>query len=324
MRPLLLSLLSLLLAATVVHGQEVVDTGDGSYRMFLDRHGRCARTEASDGVVVGYLYDSPLVKTESGVAIKVPDGTVLNVRYDYQGSIWARGMPKLKVLKNLEERVFEIRADDKPIAAFEYRSDKFVGAVKIPGHFAMRFTPPDTRSHMHQTLVDADGAVIKETDVVSSAGDAGIWWNRESYEGIEQALGFNPRSLSFHCSPGGFLCTGRDAKGRVALYVVTAGAGNSAAFTPDGVPRYYDVNANIWDFEIPPGGDDLGVSVSFDQSRAVPAHVTFTANGMPGVYIDTPANGAIYAAWVESDGHGGTVTKYARVTATDEPSPATH
>lgn len=316
-------LLSLFLAATVVHGQELIETGDGSYRMFVDKRGRCARTVASDGVVVEYLYDSPQVQTESGVAIKIPDGPVLNVRYDYQGSISARGMPKLKVIVNEKFRVTEVRADEEPIAIFEYRSDKYVGAVSSPGHFSMRFTPPDARSHMHQTLVDADGALIKETDVVSSAGDNGIWWNRASYEGIEQALGFDPRSLSFHCSPGGFLCTGRDAKGRVALYVVTAGAGNSVAFTPDGVPRFYDLNANIWDFEIPPGGDDLGVSVAFDQGRAVPAHVTLTANGMPGLYIDTPANGAIYAVWVESDGHGGTVTKYARATATDFPTPAT-
>jgi hypothetical protein len=315
-------LLSLFLAATAVHGQELVDTGNGSYRMFLDSHGRCARTVASDGVVVEYLYESPKETTESGVVIKVPDGPVLNVRYDYQGGIWARGMPKLKVIVNGDSRVMEIRADEKPIATFEYRSDKYVGAVSVPGHFAMRFTAPDARNHMHQTLVDADGAVLKETDVVSFAGDNGIWWNRAAYEGIEQALGFSPHSLSFRCSPGGFLCTGRDAKGRVALYRVTAGAGNSVTFTPDGVPRYYELDANIWDFEIPPGGDDLGVSVAFDQSRAVPAHVTLTANGMPGVYIDTPANGAIYAVWVESDGHGGTVTKYARAVATDIPSPA--
>jgi hypothetical protein len=318
MRPLLLSLF---LAATAVHGQEVIDTGDGSYRMFVDSHGRCVRTVASDGVVVEYLYDSALAQTESGVVIKVPAGPALKILYDYQGSIWARGMPKLKVIMNEQFRVTEIRADEKPIVTFEYRPDKYVGAVSSPGHFSMRFTTPDARNLMHQTLVDADGAVIKETDVVSFAGDAGIW-NRAAYEGVEHALGFDPSSLSFHCSPGGFLCTGRDAKDRVALYFVTAGAGNSVAFTPDGTPRFYDLNANIWDFEIPPGGDDLGVSVAFDQNKAVPAHVTLTANGMPGVYIETPANGAIYAVWVQSDGHGGTVPGYARATATDVPTPA--
>lgn len=314
-------ILSLFLAATVVHGQELFETGTGSYRMFLDGHGRCARTEGSDGVVIEYLYDSPLAHTESGVVITVPDGPVLRVHFDSRGSIWTRGMPKLNVIRNPEERVAEIRADGKPVATFDYRADKYVGAISVPGHFSMRFTPPDARNHMHQTLVDADGAVLKETEVVSSAGDVGIWWNRASYEGIEQALGFDPRPLAFRNSPDNYLATLRDAKGRVALYFVTAG-GSSVAFTPDGVPRYYDVNADIWDFEIPPGGDDLGVSVAFDQSKAVPAHVTLTANGMPGVYIETPANGAIYAAWVERDGHGGTVTKYARATVTDTPTPA--
>lgn len=318
MRPLLLSLF---LAATVAHGQEVFETGNGSYRMFLDSRGRCARTVGSDGVVIEYLYDSPHADTESGVAIKVPGGPVLRVHFDVQGSIWTRGMPKVTMSRNLEQRVVEIRADGKPVVAFDYRADKYVGAVSIPGHFSMRFTPPDARNHMHQTLVDSDGAVIKETEVVSSAGDVGIWWNRASYEGIEQAVGFDPRPLTFRNSPDNYLSTLRDSKGRVALYVVTAG-GSSVAFTPDGVPRYYDLNADIWDVEIPPGGDDLGISVAFDQSKAVPSHVTLTANGMPGVYIETPANGAIYAAWVESDGHGGAVTKYACATAKDIPNPA--
>ena len=307
-------LLSLILAATAVHGQELIETVNGSYRVFLDAQGRCARTVASDGVVVEYLYESPVAQGESGVAIKVPQGPVLEVHFDTHGSIWTRGMPKLKVIQNPEERVAEIRADNKPIVTFDYRPDKYVGSITVPGHFSMRFTPPDARNHMHQTLVDADGAVIKETEVVSFAGDNGVWWNRASYEGVKQAVGLDPRSLSFRNSPDNYLATLRDAKGRVALYLVTAG-GSSVAFTPDGVPRFYDLDADIWDFEMPPGGGDLGVSVAFDQSRAVPAHVTLTAGGMPGVYIDTPANGAIYAVWVESDGHGGTRTKYARATA---------
>jgi hypothetical protein len=310
---------SLLLASAIAHGQEIIETTNGTYRAFQDEHGRYLRLESSDGVVVNYLYDSPAATAESGVAIKVANGPTLIVHYEASG-FWTPGMPKVNVIGNAEERTAEIRADEKTIAAFEYRADKYVGEISIPGRFTMRFTPPDARHRMRQTLVNGNGGVIHETEVVSSAAEAGIW-NRVSFDGVEQALGFDPRTLLYRESPAGYLNTGRDANGRAALYIVTVGR-NAVGFTRDGVPRFYDVTAEIFDSEVP-AGSDCGHSIALEQNKAVPAHVTLTGGGMPGVYVDTPANGAIYAVWVESDGRGGTVTKYARATAVDKPTPAT-
>lgn len=296
-------LIALLFATTAAHGQDVIETANGSYRAVQDKDGRYVRLESAN-TVVNYLYDSPSAQAESGVVIDLANGPTLTVHYDTQGNFWAPGMAKVKILRGPDERTTEILADNEPIATFDYRLDKYISAVTIPDHFTIRVTPPDRRKRVRQTLLNADGAVVRQTEVVSSSSGVGIWRGM-SFEPVTQALGFDARSLSFEQSADGYLQTGRDGAGRVALYIVNAGA-NSVGFTPDGVARFYDITADILDSDIAPGGD-AGVSLTLEQSKAVPAHVTLTAGGMPGVYIEEPANGAIYAAWVERNGRDAAV-----------------
>src|SRR6185369_595209 len=175
-------------------------------------------------------------------------------------------------------------------------------------HLSMRLTPPDARQHVRQILQSGAGTVIGLADVVSSAAVVGMW-SGFTFDTVAGSLGFNPRPLTFKKSPVGYLTTARDRKGRVALYIVSAG-GQSVGFTPDGVARYYDLTAEIFDSEIP-AGSDLGISVSLDQNKAAPEHITLTADGTLGMYVEEPADGAIYAAWVEP----GEVIKYSRATA---------
>lgn len=301
-------LLALLFGAIVVNGQEVVETWDGSYRVFKDDHGRYARLESSDGVVVNYLYDSPAATAETGIAVRVSEKVTLTVRYNERGDFSAPGLPNVSMVLDSNDRTLEIHASDKTIATFSYRPDKYIAGVSLPGHLSMRLTAPDGRQHVRQTLQSGAGTVIGLADVVSSAGMVGMW-SGYTFDTVAGSLGFNPRSLIFTKSPVGYLTTARDRKGQVALYIVSAGA-HSAGFTPDGVARYYDLRADIFDTEIPPGSD-LGISVSFDQNKAAPEHITLTADGTLGMYVEEPAAGAIYAAWVEP----GEVIKYSRALA---------
>jgi hypothetical protein len=301
-------LLALLFGAIAVNGQEVIETWDGSYRTFKDDHGRYVRLESSDGIVLRYLYDSPAATAETGVAVRVSEKVTLTVRYNDRGDFWAPGLPKISRVPDSNERTLEIRAGDKPIATFAYRSDKYIAGVSLPGHLSMRLTPPDARHRVRQTLQSGAGTVIGTADVVSSAGVVGMW-SGSTFDTVAGSLGFNPRSLIFTNSPVGYLTTARDHKGQVALYIVSAG-GQSVGFTPNGVARYYDLTADIFDSEIP-AGSDLGVSVSLDQNKAAPEHITLTADGTLGMYVEEPADGAIYAAWVEP----GEVIRYSRATA---------
>ena len=292
MKALVLSIA--LAAAVVAHAQEVIETADGSYRAFQDQHGRYVRLESSDGVVIHYLYDSPSASAESGVTINVPNGPTLTVHYDGQDMVWTRGMPTLTIVSNDDGRTTEVRADGRAIALFEYRADQYVGAVVVPGRFTLRATPPDARHRVRQTLLDATGRVLQQTEVVSSAASTGMW----------KGMAFDRMaSLSFRPSPAGYLSTGRDADGHVALYIVSAGR-VSVGFAPDGAPRFYDVTADIFDSDIPPGSD-AGTSIALEQSKAVPSHVTLTAEEIPGIYVEEPADGAIYAVWAERNGEIG-------------------
>ena len=90
---------------------------------------------------------------------------------------------------------------------------------------------------------------------------------------------------------------------RTTLNIVSAGR-VSVGFAPDGAPRFYDVTADIFDSDIPPGSD-AGTSIALEQSKAVPSHVTLTADEIPGIYIEEPADGAIYAVWAERNGEIG-------------------
>jgi len=294
-------LLAVLCVASFAGAQEIIEAADGSgsYRPIADHHGRYIRFEGSDGVVVSFFYDSPDTTLDSGMAIRVNDKVTLTVRYHGRDDLSVAGLPRVSMVRDPEERTLEIRADQKRVASFDYSADKYVAGISLPGFLTMRLTAPDRNHHVRQTLYNGSGKLVGQAEVVSSAYEVGMW-RGVAFDGVAASLGFDPRSLSYKSSPVGFLTTGRDANQRVALYIVNVGP-HSVGFTPDGVPRFYDIRADLLDADIAPGSD-CSTSMAIDQNKAAPEHITLTADGVPGMYIEEPASGAIYAAWAENGG----------------------
>ncbi|MDQ3281838.1 MAG: hypothetical protein M3Q69_10530 [Acidobacteriota bacterium] len=275
--------------------QEVVETGNGSYRIFTDQQGRHARHEGSDGVVVEYRYATAAATSASSVVVHV--GNVdLRVGYEAEGTLDAPGLPKITTIYNADHRATELRADAQTLATFTYAKSGYVTRVAMPQRMTLRLTPPDAAHHVRQRLFDARGKQIASANVRSRPLEPGVW-RRTSFETVASALSFDARALTFESSPTGSLMTGRDADGRVALYIVTAG-GDSVGFTPDGIARFYDLSPEILDVDIP-AGSDAGTSKALEQIRALPSHITLTASGDRGMYVEEPGEGAIHAAWTE-------------------------
>jgi len=285
-----------LLTTCVARAQKVIDGPRGAYRSFCDANGRITRLEGN-GIGVTYLYDSPETTSESGVAVRVDEKLTLTVRYHGDDNVSVTGLPKLTIAHDLHGRTSEVRADGKVTATFAYTTRGYVSAVSLPGHFTMQVTEPDAAYRVRQTVVDAGGKVLAETVVLNPPAAVGMW-RRMAWEAVEKALGLDMRSLSYELDPTGYLESARDAKGRVVLYLVHVGRA-TIGFTPAGVARFYDLSTMIADVY---------------QDQAVPMNVTLTSDGSVGMYLEQPANGAIYAAWVEPDG----VTKFMRAKDEDK------
>jgi hypothetical protein len=161
----------------------------------------------------------------------------------------------------------------------------------------MQVTEPDAAHRVRQTVVDASGKVLADTVVLNPPAAAPMW-RRMAWEVVEEVLGLDMRSLSYELDPTGYLESARDAKGRVVLYLVHVGHA-TIGLTPAGVARFYDLSTMISDVY---------------QDQAVPMNVTLTSDGSVGMYVEQPANDAIYAAWVEPDG----VTKLMRAKDEDK------
>jgi hypothetical protein len=286
-----------LFTTSVVRAQEVIDGPRGVYHSFFDANGRITRLEGN-GIGVTYLYDSPETRSESGVAARVNEKLTLTVRYHGDDDVSVTGLPKLTIAHDGHGRTSEVRADGKVIATFAYTKRGYVSAVSLPGHFTMQVTGPDAAYRVRQTVVDASGKVLAEPVVLNPPAAAGMW-RRMASEVVEDALGFDMRSLSYQIDPTGYLESARDAKGHVVLYLVHVGRA-TIGFTPAGVARFYDLSTMISDVY---------------QDQAVPMNITLASDGSVGMYIEQPANGAIYAAWVEPDG----VTKFIRAKDEDKP-----
>lgn len=285
-----------LLTTSVARAQEVIDGPRGAYRSFSDANGRITRLEGN-GVGVTYLYDSPETRSESGVSVRVDEKVTLTVRYHGDEDVSVNGLPKLTIAHDLHGRTSEVRADRKVIATFAYTKRGYVSAVSLPGHFTMKVTEPDAEYRVRQTVVDASGEVLAESVVLNPPAATGMW-RRMAWEVVEETLGLDMHSLSYELDPTGYLESARDEKGRVVLYLVHVGRA-TIGFTPAGVAHYYDLSTMIADVY---------------QDQAIPMNVTLTSGGSVGMYIEQPANGAIYAAWVEPDG----VTKFMRAKDEDK------
>jgi len=96
------------------------------------------------------------------------------------------------------------------------------------------------------------------------------------------------------------LTTARDAKGRVVFYVVHAERCD-VAFSPDGTPRFYDLELSVEGGSIPPDSDVRHSPAWEGQRGTIPDHFILTAGGAVGLYVEEPANGSLYAAWTDGD-----------------------
>jgi hypothetical protein len=314
-------LIVMFVAVSAAAAQEVVNTRHGVYTVYLDDQGRYARQENDNGIITYYLYDSPAAADATGLTIRIDDKVSLTVHFDDKdGNYSTPGLPKLKMIRDADYRTTEVRADNTAIARFEYARDRSIAGITLPGHLALHLTPSDAHHQVHQSLVDAKGAVLSEATVTSSVVEVGIW-NRISFEGVRSALGLDADALDFDQTADNRLMIGRDAKGRVLLYIVTVG-NLSVGFTPDGAPRFYELMADVFDRNVE-AHNETGIPVALDQKLAAPSYITLTADGRPGFYVEEPGNGAIYAAWVEKRPNGrGTVPAFARATA-EKLTPAT-
>jgi hypothetical protein len=273
-------------------------TDSGTY--VADATGRYVRLEAHDGIVTDYLYDTPEATEPSGLAVHPNDELTLTVRLDRNGEMTVAGLPKLTSLFDDEGRTIAVQADGKPVALFDYAPSGLFASATLPGRLTWKVSAPDRSGHVQQSVENASRKVVASFVMADVRGVLPGGW----YDGIAAELGLALDCLTYEHSPAG-LTTARDAKGRVAFYVVH-GNRCDVGFSPDGTPRFYDLTLEVFGGTMLPGSD-VKVSRAWDaQGGAVPNHFVLTAGGGSGLYVDYAAKKSIVAAWADRRGKVGT------------------
>ena len=287
-----------LLLSLASHGQTLDVTDSG--RFVVDASGRYVRLEGRDGVVVEYLYDAPDPTKTSGTRVRVNDKLTLTVKHT-DDEVVAAGLPRLASVFDFEGRTTTVLADGKAVAQLEYTQNGYFAAVSVPGRFTWKSSAPDALQRVRQTVQDASGQTVATAVVKTSMMIDGIR-RGAAYDAAAEELGVDLKTVTYESSPTGALVTARDAKGRVAFYVVQAAPGCDVGFSADGKPRFYDFKLSVEGGETAPGGD-LVISETWEGQRGTyPDHFVLTARGAAGVYANEAANGAIDSAWVASAG----------------------
>jgi hypothetical protein len=294
---LITTLFAVMLSASAdAQTSEVTDSGT----FIADATGRYVRLVGHDGIVTDYLYDTPEATEPSGFAVHPNEKLTLTVRFDSNGGTTVAGLPKLTSLFDDEGRTIEVQADGKAVARFDYAPSGLFASATLP-HFTWKVSAPDRSGHVRQSVENASGKVFASFVMADVRGVLPGGW----YDVIAAGLGVAPDRLTFeHSPPWG--TTARDAKGRVAFYVVH-GNRCDVGFSPDGTPLFYDLTLEVFGGTMVPGSD-VKVSRAWDaQGGAVPGHFVLTAGGGSGLYVDYAARKSIVAAWSDRHGKVGTV-----------------
>ena len=299
MRNQLTNLAVVLSFSLAIHGQAVEVTDSGTF--VADATGRYVRLEGRDGVVVEYLYDAPGTDQTSGERVRVNDKLTFTVKHG-DDKVMVAGLPKIESVADFEERTTAVLVDGKAVAQLEYTQSGYFAAITLPGHFTWKTSAPDSSQRVRQTVKDASGQTVATAAVKTSMMIDGTRLGA-AYDVAAEELGVSLEGITYEHSPTGALSTARDAKGRVAFYLVRAAPGYDVGFSADGKPCFYDIRLSVEGGELPPGSD-LVISETWEGQRGTyPDHLVVTARGAVALYADEAAKGAIGAVWTDPAGN---------------------
>jgi hypothetical protein len=295
-KQLINALFTLMLSASAdAQTRELTDSG----AFIVNAAGRYVRLEGHDGVVVDYLYDTadPEVTETSGVAVHPNDKVTLTVRYDRHGGVAVAGLPAITSLVDHEERTTAVQADGKSVAVLDYAPSGLFAAVTLPARLTWKVSAPDSSGRVRQSVENASGRIVASFVIADVRGVR----PGARYDMAAAEFGVVIDTLTYEHSPTGSLITAHDAKGRVAFYVVHTDRCD-VGFSPDGTPRFYDLELSVFGGTIAPGSDIMVSPATEAQGAAVPDHLVLTAGGAAGLYIEDAAKKSIVTAWADRDG----------------------
>jgi hypothetical protein len=287
-----------LLVSIAVHAQtrDVMDYGTN----VTDASGRVVRLEGTDGIVVEYFY-APGTTEQIGWRVHVNDKLAFTMNETSESeSIAIDGLPKIQWDSGFEGRTTSVFADGKLIAQLEYTPKGYFAAITLPGHFRWKTSEPSASRRVRQTVEDASGRVVANIAVTAHMSIDTVRRSKV-YDVVADELGLNPHELKFDDSPTNYLTTVRDARGRVAFYVV-GGINGDVGYSPDGAPLFYDIALQVEGGSIAPDSD-LMMSAAWEGQRGtLPNHLVLTARGAMGVYAEESANDALSSVFIDTKG----------------------
>jgi YD repeat-containing protein len=314
-----------------ISAHNVVTVSDGStYSYLTNSTGQITSITNDDGSGVAFEYDS--AGTEVGTSVQA--GPMwLTVRHMVVGNISyvaAMGLPALQINHDALGRTIDITADPNihideggeitfetsnlswlaphswTAASFTYDSTGRLTSTTLSDGLLLQLGVPDAAGMVHQTLYGAQGNTIAEASAVGAA--RGVRIVPAHLDAVAAGLGLGHQwaeSLTFETTASGYLTTAFDANHLPVLYLVDVGP-YRVGFSTDGTPLFYDVQPSYESIS-----EASGVEPSPLLAGVAPNHIVIAADGRTGLYLDHPADSALYSAWTELDTSGNTVQPFA-------------
>lgn len=214
-------------------------------------------------------------------------------------ALGAEGLPAITQTGDPEGRVTSVRTTEgEELASYEYQ-DGYLRKVQLNSGVALHLSKPEV-GRVKQTLKSQSGQVVRE---VVAAGSEEFRYTPFVLDLVANDLGLGERwrqRVRSTRSASRRLTTVTDETGHEVLYLVHEGS-DMVAFSPDGVPLFYDVSVNVWRHVLEPGTDIAIDEPARAMTAVTPDRIVLTRGGATEAYISSAASGAIQSFWTAID-----------------------
>jgi len=319
----------LVLIVPGLFAQSVQGPQGGSYT-FASSGEQVTSVTNDDGSVVHYFYDS--AGNSSGLTVNVHN-VALTMHYavnaDGSGWVQAGALPPLICTNDSDGRTvaavlypgmqyengvwnIDWSAPDPIYAAsFSYAATGHLSSVALDSGLTLNLGAPDVQGNVPQSLIKPDGTIA--ATAIPKGDTNGVRVIPSQLDAIATRFGLGgdwAQTLTFPLSASGNVTIARNGT-TILMYLVDAGP-YRVGFAPNGTALFYDFMPTYATQEI------VETDTASPMAGAAPSHIVVTADGAAGMYMDSPAYGAIYSAWTETNISGAIDTRYATLSPPSE------